>query len=78
MTEFKVLPDAKPFFFEGNQTGVLVSHGFTGTTQSMRFLGEYLHNQGGFTVSGPRLAGMVPTRMIWRMRQLKIGSVIWR
>jgi carboxylesterase len=57
MTKFEVLPDAEPFFFEGNQTGVLVSHGFTGTTQSMRFLGEYLHYQGGFTVSGPRLTG---------------------
>lgn len=57
MSEYKVLPEAEPFFFEGNQTGVLVSHGFTGTTQSMRFLGEYLHRQGGFTVSAPRLTG---------------------
>jgi carboxylesterase len=57
MSQYAVMPEAEPFFFEGNQTGVLVSHGFTGTTQSMRFLGEFLHRQGGFTVSGPRLTG---------------------
>ena len=52
-----ILPGAEPFFFEGSRTGCLVSHGFTGTTQSMRFLGEYLARQGGLTVSGPRLTG---------------------
>lgn len=41
---------------EGNETGVLVSHGFTGTTQSVRPLGEALAAE-GFTVAGPRLAG---------------------
>jgi esterase/lipase len=44
-------------FFEGNEIGVLVSHGFTGTTQSMRYLGESLAGEGGFTVIGPRLKG---------------------
>ena len=43
--------------FAGNQTGVLLSHGFTGTTQSMRAIGEMLNAQGGFTVMGPRLTG---------------------
>ncbi len=52
-----IMPGAEPFTFEGNQTGVLLSHGFTGTTQSMRFIGEYLHQQGGFTVLGVRLSG---------------------
>lgn len=56
MSEEPVLPGAEPFFFPGNHIGVLVCHGFTGTTQSMRPLGEALH-QGGFTVIGPRLAG---------------------
>lgn len=51
------LPGAEPFFFEGSRTGCLVSHGFTGTTQSMRFLGEYLAREGGLTVIGPRLKG---------------------
>lgn len=47
---------AEPFRFEGNGAGVLVSHGFTGTTQSVRPLGEALA-RAGFTVAGPRLAG---------------------
>lgn len=56
MSEHKILPGAEPFFFPGNHIGVLVCHGFTGSTQSMRPLGEALH-QSGFTVIGPRLAG---------------------
>jgi carboxylesterase len=47
---------AEPFRFEGNGTGILVSHGFTGTTQSVRPLGEVLAQE-GFTVMGPRLKG---------------------
>lgn len=47
---------AEPFRFEGSEIGVLVSHGFTGTTQSVRPLGEALAAE-GFTVAGPRLAG---------------------
>ena len=52
-----ILRGTEPFFFEGNKIGCLVSHGFTGTTQSMRFLGEYLAREGGLTVIGPRLKG---------------------
>lgn len=52
-----IMPGAEPFFLEGDRTGVLLSHGFTGTTQSMRFIGEYLHQKGGFTVLGVRLSG---------------------
>ncbi len=51
-----VLDGAEPFYFEGGDTGVLVLHGFTGTTQSMRYLGEQLRDA-GFTVCGPRLKG---------------------
>ncbi|WP_119069013.1 alpha/beta hydrolase [Rubrobacter indicoceani] len=54
--EQDVLAGAEPFRFEGNDVGVLVSHGFTGTTQSVRPLGEALAAE-GFTVAGPRLAG---------------------
>ncbi len=54
--EQAVMAGAEPFRMEGNETGVLVSHGFTGTTQSVRPLGEALA-AGGFTVAGPRLAG---------------------
>jgi carboxylesterase len=57
VSEIEIMPGAEPFFFEGNEVGCLVSHGFTGTTQSMRFLGEFLAREGGFTVIGPRLKG---------------------
>ncbi len=53
----KILPGAEPFSYKGNDTAVLVVHGFTGSTQSMRYLGEQLNKRFGFTVSGPRLAG---------------------
>ena len=52
----RVMEGAEPFRFEGNEIGVLVSHGFTGTTQSVRPLGEALAEE-GFTVIGPRLEG---------------------
>jgi len=55
MSETKIMPGAEPFFFEGGKVGCLISHGFTGTTQSMRFLGEFLAREGGLTVIGPRL-----------------------
>lgn len=47
---------AEPFFFQGNDVGVLVSHGYTGTPQSMRYYGEALH-RAGYTVAGPLLRG---------------------
>ncbi len=56
MTEPKVWDDAQPFSFKGNSTGVLVIHGFTGCTQSMRPYGEALAAR-GYTVLGPRLPG---------------------
>lgn len=52
-----IMPGAEPFFFEGDDRAVLLVHGFTGSTQSLRFLGEQLNRKFGFTVSGPRLAG---------------------
>lgn len=51
-----VMEGAEPFRMEGNEVGILVSHGFTGTTQSVRPLGEALARC-DFTVAGPRLAG---------------------
>lgn len=56
MNDENILPGAEPFHFAGNDVGVLVSHGFTGTPQSMRYLGEQIH-AAGYTVIGPRLAG---------------------
>lgn len=52
----QVMSGAESFRFEGNEIGILVSHGFTGTTQSVRLLGEALAEE-GFTVMGPRLEG---------------------
>lgn len=53
---FQVIKGAEEFYFPGNDTGVLVIHGFTGSTQSMYYLGDELANA-GFTVFGPRLTG---------------------
>jgi len=57
MSEKQVMSGAEPFFFEGGEVRCLVCHGFTGTTQSMRFLGDFLSNAGRMTVVGPRLKG---------------------
>lgn len=66
MSDFTNLPETQPFFYEGGPVGVLVSHGFTGSPQSMRYLGEQLAKRGGFTVLGPRLKGhgTVPEDMV--------------
>ncbi|PLR79248.1 lipase [Bacillus sp. V3-13] len=54
--KYPVLEGAEPFYFEGNKVGILISHGFTGSTQSMRPLGE-AYAKAGYTVCGPRLKG---------------------
>ncbi|GIO23567.1 carboxylesterase [Oceanobacillus sp. J11TS1] len=54
--QYPVLKGAEPFQFEGNRVGVLVSHGFTGTTQSMYPIGKAFADA-GYTVYGPRLKG---------------------
>lgn len=53
---YPVMAEAAPFYFTGNDIGVLISHGFTGTTQSIREVGEKLANA-GYTIHGPRLTG---------------------
>ncbi|SDM42972.1 carboxylesterase [Bacillus sp. OK048] len=54
--QYPLLQGADSFFFKGNQIGILISHGFVGTPQSVRFLGEYLASK-GYTVYGVRLKG---------------------
>jgi carboxylesterase len=54
--DYPILEGAEPFYFEGNSVGILVSHGFTGSTQSMQPLGEAFADA-GYTVCGPRLKG---------------------
>ena len=51
------MKDTEPFSFRGDETGVLVLHGFSGSTQSVRYLGEELNRRFGFTVEGPCLPG---------------------
>jgi carboxylesterase len=63
----QIIPTAEPFFFLGDRSkpACLLIHGFTGTPKEMRWMGEYL-NQQGFTCLGVRLAGhaTVPEDMI--------------
>lgn len=49
-------PNTEPYIFPAGSSGCLLIHGFTGTPQETRGLGEYLHAQ-GHSVLGVRLAG---------------------
>lgn len=51
-----VMPGAEPYSHDGGSTGVLLCHGFTGTTASLRPWAGYLA-EAGLTVSLPRLPG---------------------
>jgi carboxylesterase len=51
-----VLPGAEPFAADGGDVGVVLSHGFTGTPQSLRPWAEQLA-AAGLTVRLPRLPG---------------------
>jgi len=53
----QTIQTAEPFFLPGNRTGILLIHGFTGTPKEMRWMGEYLNREFGFTCLGVRLAG---------------------
>jgi carboxylesterase len=48
--------DPSAFFLEGGSVGVLLQHGFTGSSTDMRLVGQYL-NQRDITVSAPCLPG---------------------
>ena len=54
--KYPILQGAEPFYAEGNNVGILVSHGFTGSPQSMRSLYEAYAAE-GYTVCGPLLKG---------------------
>lgn len=53
-----IIPSAEPFFLPGQpgQPGCLLIHGFTGAPKEMRWMGEYLSQQ-GYPSLGIRLAG---------------------
>jgi carboxylesterase len=57
MSQF--IPTAEPFLLPGapHAPGILLIHGFTGTPQSLRPMGDYLNQTYGFTCLGIRLAG---------------------
>lgn len=44
------------FFWKGNQTGLLLIHGFTATTAEVRLIGELLQKD-GFSIAAPLLPG---------------------
>ncbi len=54
----QIIPTAEPFLFVGepSKPACLLIHGFTGTPKEMRWMGEFL-NQQGYTCLGIRLAG---------------------
>jgi carboxylesterase len=54
----QIIPTAEPFLLVGDssQPACLLIHGFTGGPKEMRWMGQYL-NQQGFTCLGIRLAG---------------------
>jgi carboxylesterase len=54
----QIIPTAEPFFLLGDSSkpACLLIHGFTGTPKEMRWMGEYL-NQQGYTCLGVRLMG---------------------
>ena len=51
-----LMEDAEPFFSDGGDVGVLLSHGFSGSPRSIKPWGRYLA-EAGYTVSVPRLPG---------------------
>ena len=77
MTEQDIIEGGKPFLLEGNEVGVLLSHGFTGTASCMKPLGEYLNQTEGWTTLGVRLKGHgeTPAAMALTTAQDWIDSV---
>jgi carboxylesterase len=57
-TATQIIPSAEPYFLPGQpgQPGCLLIHGFTGAPKEMRWMGEYLSQQ-GYPCLGIRLAG---------------------
>lgn len=51
-----ILPGGGAYWFEGNDVGCLLVHGFTGTPQNVRPLADYLARR-GLGVSAPRMPG---------------------
>jgi carboxylesterase len=54
--QFPVIKGAAKFYIKGSKIGILISHGFVGTPQSVRYLGERLAEY-GYSVLAQRLNG---------------------
>ncbi|RLL44866.1 alpha/beta fold hydrolase [Oceanobacillus piezotolerans] len=54
--KYPVIPGAESFYIRKNKIGILISHGFMGTPQSVRYIGEAFASL-GYTVHAPRLKG---------------------
>lgn len=52
----KIMPGAEPLYIEGNETGILLLHGFTGSPHEMRET-AYSFAEKNYTVSLPLLSG---------------------
>lgn len=50
----RIMSGAEPFYLSGNDTGILLIHGFTGAPPEMKYLANYLNNL-GYSVLVPRL-----------------------
>lgn len=58
----KILSGAGPFYFKGNNIGILLIHGGGGgTCADLKPLAEDLHSRGGFTINVPLLPGFGTT-----------------
>ncbi len=55
--ERNIRDNAGPFFFKGNDVGIILVHGFSSTAQEMNDLGLLLHEQFGYSTFGVLLAG---------------------
>lgn len=80
----KTIPkEADAFFLPGSRdTGVLLVHGYTGSPAEMRLLGNYLHDRGGYTVLGVRLAGHGTTveeleQTVWQEWYKAVEEGVW-
>jgi carboxylesterase len=49
--------NAGPFFYKGNDVGIILVHGFSSTAQEMMELGQLLHEKFGYSTFGVLLAG---------------------
>lgn len=56
MTEYRIHPDAHPFFYKRCEIGALLIHGFTSSPFEMKRLGDFLASK-NISVICPRLAG---------------------